>query len=303
MRLSAEIRPQPPFNFSLILEYLRTSPSTILERVEEDRFRRALRLNGKEILVSVRSLGKLDAPRLCVEVSGLQVGEEELEGAVALVQRLFDTQRDTRPLADIQRRDPVFGELLVRWPGVRPVLFVDPFEALIWAVIGQQVNTAFARKTKLALMQSYAEKVVLGGEDYLLFPSPAILAAIREGELRALQFSRQKESYIRALARRVLEGRLCFSALEKLPSSEEALARLVEERGVGRWTAEYVLLRGLGHIDVMPAGDGGLRRIIGLRYLGRIATEEEVRPIAKEWAGWRGYAAFYWWLALQKGGL
>ncbi len=302
MRSSAEIHPQPPFNFSLILEYLRTSPSTILEWMEEERFQRAVRLSGKEILISVRSLGELDAPRLRVEVSGPQVGEEELKGAVALVQRLFDTQRDTRPLANIQRRDPVFGDLLARWPGMRPVLFVDPFEALIWAVIGQQVNTAFARKTKLALIESYGEKVSLGDEDHLLFPSAATLAAIREGELRALQFSRQKESYIRDLARRVLEGRLCLWALAKLPS-QEALARLTEERGVGPWTAEYVLLRGLGHIDVMPAGDGGLRRIIGLRYLGRIATEEEMRAIARQWAGWGGYATFYWWLALQKGEL
>src|SRR5207302_479816 len=82
-----------------------------------------------------------------------------------------------------------------------------------------------------------------------------------------------------------------FEALGRLPA-EEAVARLGALKGVGRWTAEYVLMRGLGFPDVLPAGDGGLRRIIGREYgLGRLATEPEVRAVGAAWAGWRSYAA------------
>ena len=60
-------------------------------------------------------------------------------------------------------------------------------------------------------------------------------------------------------------------------------------------------MRGIGHPDVIPAGDGGLRRIIGQRYgMGRLASESEVRTIAEPWTGWRSYFAFYLWFTLQE---
>jgi DNA-3-methyladenine glycosylase II len=71
-------------------------------------------------------------------------------------------------------------------------------------------------------------------------------------------------------------------------------------RGIGRWTAEYVLMRGLGVPDSFPAADTGLRAAIGKAYgLGRSATETEARAHAERWVGWRSWAAFIWWMALQ----
>ena len=81
--------------------------------------------------------------------------------------------------------------------------------------------------------------------------------------------------------------------------SDEAVAELTRLRGVGRWTAEYVCLRGLGHRDAIPAADVGLKIAIGRAYgLGRQATEAEIRALAERWAGWRGHAAFCWWYSL-----
>ena len=71
-------------------------------------------------------------------------------------------------------------------------------------------------------------------------------------------------------------------------------------RGVGRWTAEYVLMRGLGHEDVIPAADVGLQSAIGRAYgLERKATEREVRELAERWVPHRSHAAFAWWWSLS----
>jgi DNA-3-methyladenine glycosylase II len=80
---------------------------------------------------------------------------------------------------------------------------------------------------------------------------------------------------------------------------DEALVKLQTLVGIGRWTAEYVLLRGLGYPDSIPAGDVALQRAIGLAYYGRPATEAEVRLTALPWAPWRGYAAMCWWFSLM----
>jgi DNA-3-methyladenine glycosylase II len=75
------------------------------------------------------------------------------------------------------------------------------------------------------------------------------------------------------------------------------LNALVAIKGIGRWTAEYLLIRALGFRDAIPAADVGLRKAIGLAYgMGRNATEAEVRTIAEKWHGWRGWASFYFWL-------
>jgi DNA-3-methyladenine glycosylase II len=82
--------------------------------------------------------------------------------------------------------------------------------------------------------------------------------------------------------------------------SDEAIKELTALRGVGRWTAEYVLMRGLGHPDVIPAADVGLQSAIGRAYgLGRKATEPEVRTLAEQWVPRRSHAAFAWWWSLS----
>ena len=242
----------------------------------------------------------MGAAALHVEALGDGLGYPHLAAAVTLTERVFGTRADVTTLERDVGDDPIFASVAQRFRGVRPVLIADPFETIVWAIIGQQINISFAAKLKRALVERFGGRVRAGDRDYLLFPDPDTLARLdHERDLRPLQFSRQKSAYTIAVARAIADGRLDLEALRAAPP-DEALARLVELKGVGLWTAEYVLLRGFGHPDSIPAADGGLRRIIGREYgLGRLATEQEVRAIAARWAGWRGYAAFYWWFTLQ----
>jgi len=292
-----------PYNFELALDYLRTSPSTVAEVITNESYGRAVRLNGKPMLLTVSKSAAREArgcPALDVALAGPDVDERDTVAAMALVRRIFATEIDLAPLMEQSTGDPVFADLVRDYAGLRPVLIPDVFEAIVWAIIGQQINVQFAAKCKRALVERYGERLHLDGRDYLLFPEPEQLAEAREADLAALQFSRQKIRYILNLARQVAAGDLRLDELWALPM-EEAQTRLEGILGIGRWTAEYVLMRGLGHPDVIPAADGGLRRIIGQLYgLGRLASEAEVRALAENWVGWRSYAAFYLWFTLQE---
>jgi DNA-3-methyladenine glycosylase II len=291
-----------PFAFDLALEYLRASPSSIVEVVDSNTYRRAIRLESsgpaRHALLAVRRAGPAS---LAVTLSGSAIETGDLATIATLVRRLFAVEDDLTPLQNIARDDPIFGALVRAYDGLRPIIIPELFETIIWAILGQQVNVAFAAKTKRALVDRFGENARIGDDDYRLFPRPERLAIASEHELREIQLSRQKIRYVLGVARDVAEGRLDLERLARL-APEEALARLESVLGVGRWTAEYVLMRGLGHRDVIPAADGGLRRIIGERYgLGRSASEDEVRELAQRWVGWRSYAAFYWWFTLQRG--
>jgi DNA-3-methyladenine glycosylase II len=285
-----------PFNFLVALEYLRTSPSVIVERIGADSYLRPVRLLDQEALAEVRANhagGGLD-----VSVRGASLRAAHQDEAAQLVRRVFATDVEIADLEQIS--DPVFAPFVQRYRGVRPVQIPDIFEAIVWAIIGQQINVIFAAKCKRALVDRFGGTLVVDGEAFRTFPTPEQVLAISEDDLRSIQFSRQKIRYTLALAREVVEGRLDLVALAAMPP-DEAQARLEQLMGIGRWTAEYVLMRALGHRDVIPAADGGLRRAIGFAYgLNRLASETEVRQIAEAWAPWRSYAAFYWWFTLQE---
>ncbi len=305
VRRSVELIPVPPYDFKVALAYVATSPSAVLERasVDEGTYRRAVALLGRDILLSLRSIGEVSQPRLVLDIHGDTPIDDALESAaISLVRHIFTLDVDAEVVstfANLAELDPIFGTLLRRLHSIRPILIPDPFEALIWAVIGQQINVTFARKLKLALVDLCSRHLATATGTYALAPEPADIAALDAEQLQSRQFSRQKVVYVLELSRAVADGELQLPNLASLPQ-EEAVAILTRFKGVGRWTAEYVLMRGLGMRDSLPAGDLGLRAIIGRWYgLGRHASESEVRLIAENWLGWRGWAAFYWWFCLQ----
>jgi DNA-3-methyladenine glycosylase II len=237
MPFSAVIPVTPPFDFDLTLRYLQTSPSTVVERADGRSWQRAVRLEGKPFLLQVSSSGSPAALQLGVEVLGGEPSPSQGAAAVALVRRLFDADAQADQFYALAAADPVFWPVAARWRGLRPVLIADPFETLVWAIIGQQINVRFAARLKQALVEEYGGSLTIGGQRFPLFPEPAALAAASPARLRALQFSRQKADYILGVAAAAASGALDFAALGALPP-EAALPELMALRGIGRWTAE-----------------------------------------------------------------
>lgn len=291
-----ELRAVAPFDFDLVLRYLQIWPAAVLERLEDRRYRRAVYLGPHKVLLTIHSTGTPKRPRLILEVFGPGIDSSIVEQAAALVRRTFMLDADPAPFMQTARADPVLAEVVGRLGGARPVQIIDPFEAVLWTIIGQQINLAFARRLKLALIEMCASHVEVDGERFGLFPQPAQVADLDPKLARQRQFSRQKVEYIKAIAAAVSSGRIDFELLRNAPP-HQALETLTSIKGIGRWTAEYVLIRALGFPDAITAADVGLRKAIGNAYgMSRSATEQEVRELAERWRPWRGWAAFYWWL-------
>jgi DNA-3-methyladenine glycosylase II len=192
--------------------------------------------------------------------------------------------------------DPVLGPF-VRPSGalfgLRPTLLTNPFEMLVGAISAQQVNLAFAFATRARLVRRYGTPVEFEGTTVYAFPAPAALAAAPASELRAMQFSERKAEYIVGLARELATGRLDLAALAAAPD-DAVIARLTEIRGLGRWSAEWFLARGLGRPDVCPADDLGVRRAVeALCYRGRERDGAAIRRRARAWRPYRTLATHY----------
>jgi DNA-3-methyladenine glycosylase II len=291
-----ELRAVAPFDFDLVLRYLRIWPAAVLERVEDGRYRRAVNVGGHDVLLSLHSIGTPARPRLVLEVFGSGIDRSVVERAAALIRRTFLLDADPAPFLKAAQADPVLAEVAGRLGALRPIQIIDPFEAVSWSILGQQINLAFARRLKLALIEMCGSYLEIEGERFGMFPPPAQVVNLDPQIARERQFSRQKVEYVKGIAAAVLGGQIDFELLRTAPP-DQALNALLAIRGIGRWTAEYVLIRALGFRDAIPAADVGLRKSIGKAYgMDRTATEEEVRALSAKWDGWRGWAAFYWWL-------
>ena len=142
-------------------------------------------------------------------------------------------------------------------------------------------------------MRRYGESVAMDGETVYAFPEATTLARSPLPELRTMQFSARKAEYIRDLARAVAEGGLDLDGLGEAPS-EAIIDLLTAQRGLGRWTADWFLARGLGRGDVCPAGDLAVRKAFDRYYgRGRSLSERAIRRRASAWGSHQTVAVHY----------
>jgi DNA-3-methyladenine glycosylase II len=164
----------------------------------------------------------------------------------------------------------------------------------VTAVLSQQINLAFAYDIRRELAAAFARRGRFAGETYFAFPEPSRLARETEGSLRKFRLSRAKARTLARLAGAFASGDISEERIAELPD-EEAIDRLTAIKGVGRWTAEIALLRGLGRADVFPGADLGVVKYVAMKLLGHRArvTEARMRRFAERWRPYRGLALVY----------
>ncbi len=278
------ILPLPnPFSPGLVLEHLRQSSYGAVYKVEGPVARRLLR----------PPVG----PAVPVGFDFSVAGELRIEGpdwAVAVARHIFALDDDLLDCYACLGGDPAMRPLLGQFWGLRVVRAPDLYEALLTAVLGQQVNVAVAQSQRRKFMEALGERV----DDLVLYPRPEALVQVGAEYLQGLGISRQKSRYLVEVAMRAAVNLLSMTDFGTL-TDDEAMPRLLEIPGVGPWTAETVLMRGLGRPDVLPGGDVGLWNAAQRVYrLSERPDERDLRQMSETWRPWRSYAAFYLWAAL-----
>jgi len=197
--------------------------------------------------------------------------------------------------------DPVLGDAVGHLRGLRPPRAESVFEALVVAIIGQQISGNVARVIREGLVETYGSPIDADGYMLQAFPRPERLLDAGTDALRAHKLSGRKVEYIQDTAERTLAGELDASRFLEM-DNEEVIAELIKVRGIGRWTAEWMLMRALGRTDVLPAGDLALRRVVSDLYFGgETINEAQLAAFGTErWSPYRGLATTYLFSYLRK---
>ena len=287
-QLSFQVKPVPPFRLDLTVWALRRRMFNAVDRWDGTTYCRVLVVDGQPLGVEVAQITRPERAMLRVTVRGASLAPGARSAVRATLARVLGLDRC---LADFYRAaagDPALGPLTQAFCGLKPPRFPTLFEALINAFACQQVTLSLGIELLNRLAEACARSWDGPRGRVWAFPSPDDLAEREPDQLRALGFSRQKARAMIELARAVAARRLDLDELERLDDAT-AVARLRALRGVGRWSAEYVLLRGLGRLHVFPGDDVGARNNLQ-RWLGLLEPldYEKVQRVLAKWAPFQG---------------
>lgn len=297
------LRPKPPYRLDLVVRALRRRPDNPVDRWDGRAWSRTVAVGGTVCRWTVRQDGPVEEPLLAARLEleppspadrgqtaapgagrAASTGEAAAWARLAL-DRLLGLSVDLSDFQAFAARDRPLRELAARWRGFRPPRFPTLFEALLNAVACQQITLTQGIRRLGALAARF-------GRNGRALPEPADLLGAPLPALRELGFSRQRAETLLRLAELAERGDLDAERFAGLDDAE-ALARLTRVKGVGPWSAQYALLRGLGRLGVFPVNDVGARQNIQ-RWLGLAETPDpaETRRLFDRHAPWQGMVYF-----------
>jgi DNA-3-methyladenine glycosylase II len=264
-----------------------------VDRWDGATYRRVLSLPTGPVEVAVTQSAPAEAARLQVVVTGQPASAAIRSAVTTALERLLGLRIDLTEFYQFAAHNRRLGPLAQRFRGMRPPRFDTLFEAVINAIACQQMTLTLGIRLLSDLAVAFGPTVNNREETFHAFPRPGDLAGLSPADLRQFGFSRPKGRAMIELAQAIAEQQLNLEELADL-SDDEAVKQLCEIRGVGRWTAEYVLLRGLGRTHVFPGDDVGARN--NLRRWLRLTKPldyQGVRRVLSRWGDYAGLVYFH----------
>jgi AraC family transcriptional regulator, regulatory protein of adaptative response / DNA-3-methyladenine glycosylase II len=268
---------RPPYDWQTIIRFYMSHQIPGVERVTEDCFERVFRIGNRIGFFQVQAM--INEPQLKLSTT---IADPSILGEiVGRVRRMFDLDADPLLIANCFAQAPILAKLCARFPGLRVARGWDPFETAICSILGQLVSAAQRSTLVGQLVRSYGDEIThpVSGKTTRLFPTSEILA---QSDLDAVRTTAARREAIRDFSRRVLTGAISLSQLQDPIAFRKAL---LETKGLGPWSAEYISLRAIGDTDAFPKTDLVLKRALKLH------PDLDLEPIKP----WRSYAATYLW--------
>ncbi len=286
MTESFELTARGPFSLAAAARFQRTFPGAEGGTGEPgDRLDLAFAADhdGSPVGVRVTEEGGRPAARVVATPGGVPVAAIR-----AQVERILSLDVDGTGFAAVTARDPVVADLSRLLPGLRPVLFASPYEAAAWALLSHRVRMTQAGTVRRRIARELGDGIDFGDRKVYAFPRPERLTGLASGPGLTLG----KLANLRALGHAAADGELDAGLLRTM-SYDEAVAHLMRLPGIGPFSAELIMIRGVGDPDVFPSRTPRLHHAMAEAYdLGPEPRLDALEAIADGWRPYRSWVAF-----------
>jgi DNA-3-methyladenine glycosylase II len=285
MVLLKKVNIKGPYDFDRALDRLSLDPLHAVNRVERS-IKVPLIINHKPQVAEIKALGTTESPKFSIK------GTNEL--GIKIISDIFQWNVDLLEIFNHFQKTSL-DSLFLEHYATPLVLEFNPYNCLVKSIIHQQLNLTFAHK----LTERFVKTFGFEKEGVWFYPSPERTAKIAISELRDLQFSTRKAEYVIGVAEKIVQGEVDFDRIRQL-SDEEIMDMLTKIRGVGPWTAQNLLMFGLGRQNLFPPTDIGIQNALKKIYhLDTKPTKVEIEKLTKGWEPYLSYASLYLWRSIE----
>ncbi|MCP3739360.1 Ada metal-binding domain-containing protein [Rossellomorea sp. BNER] len=293
-----KIKAPKEFSFKENLRYLSRSTNECLFTIIDNKIYRAIPIDHETPLVEISSENDTI---LTVRFFGNSTPKQKWvrAGVARYIREWFDFDTDLIPFYELAKTDLLLSQPVSNFYGLRNVGIPDLFEALAWGILGQQINLTYAYTLKRRFVERFGKHVEWDGTKYWIFPSPKDIAMLSVDDLTDLKMTIKKCEYLIGIAQLLTNEELTKEKLMNAGDYKKAEKMLVNIRGIGPWTANYVLMRCLRFPSAFPIDDVGLHNSIKLILKAdKKPSKEEILKLSSTWTNWESYATFYLWRML-----
>ncbi|PWK28664.1 DNA-3-methyladenine glycosylase II [Arcicella aurantiaca] len=284
--------PIPPnFSFQECLWFLDRNYDDCLHEIRESSVRKLILVQAIPILIDISEKEQ----NLIITILE---GNPQQQIVIDFVKEWFDIERDLTDFYHLLHQDSDLNYMVTEYKGLRLLGIPDLFEALCWSIIGQQINLNFAYKLKRRFTEVYGTTFHFQNSVYYAFPSCEVVAKLKVEDLLPMQFSNRKAEYLIEIAKQFVDGNISKAKLSEL-STDEALKKLIQVRGIGEWTANYALMKSLKRLECITYGDVGLYNALHcLKKFPKRPSRGEIESFFINFKNWEAYTVFYLWRSL-----
>lgn len=289
--LEGTLTPRAPFDFAKTLQFVGDfTPMEGEQTISDNVLTKAVMLNGRAVAFQVRNLGSVEEPQVAYTLfSARPLTEIEHEMLRDRIRFFLSLDDDLQPFYAVGRTDTHFAPVIQSLYGLHQPKFLTPFELACWAILTQRTPIAIAHRMKMALVARGGRSIILPEGVYRAFPEPQELAGMNIDELFSLVRNVRKSEYLYEVIRffnEADEQYLCTGEYN------EVAARIRSIRGVGEWSAYFILIRGLGRIERIPLSGKEFLNAASHVYQ-REVTSADLEQLAARYGTKQGYWSFY----------
>lgn len=296
------LKPLPPFSLDLSAQVFSNGDNQVRIYTNNE-FSQVFQVDGFLVSAKITSIGTIEQPELFIQLKSNKLIKPEIKQATKqIITYVFNLNFDLSSFYKEITNDHIMHKIAQHLYGFKFPTTPTVFEGLVDAIVEQQISIKVARIIEDRIAKNFGQQLTLKDETYYAFPTPENIKDASINDIRSCGLSQRKAEYIQNAAQLIIDGKLNLEQLKSKADSEETIVALDAVKGIGVWTAELTMLRGMQRFDTLPADDFGIRRVISTYYCGgKPIRQAEAREIAQAWGKWKGLAAFYLIIAEAKG--
>lgn len=285
------------FDFQVNLNHLKNQHDTCLYEIKNESIIRLINTTKGYVLTQINSQNNHEL--IITILHPQKISTEQKNEILNFITHWFDLKRDLVPFYQLASEDKILASVVHTHYGLRHIGIPDLFEALCSAILSQQINLKFAAQLKCDFIKSFGDSITYNDTKFWSFPSYEKIATLSNEHMAHIKTTDRKKECIINIAKKMANKTITAGKLIELNDPELIVKELTKVKGIGPWTAEYILMRSLRYPSIFPVNDVGLLNAIQhIENLNERPNKQDVLTLFNRWKTWESYAAFYLWKTL-----